>query len=92
MPYFFVAGHFNYTKSAYLYIQEIVKFVQNAEKEIASLHEEDIVTESAYYKIEELKNFIVNGFSTIRRTDKFWSGNFTDMTIEQVLMLSLIHI
>lgn len=27
-----ITGHFNYTKSAYLYIQEMVKFVQNAKK------------------------------------------------------------
>lgn len=30
-----------------------------------------------------------NGFFTIRRTDKFWSGIYSDMTIEQTLMKSM---
>lgn len=29
------------------------------------------------------------GFFTIRRTDKFWSGVWSDMTIEHVLMRSM---
>ncbi|KYN11019.1 hypothetical protein ALC57_16837 [Trachymyrmex cornetzi] len=37
-------------------------------------------------KIEQYQNFIDRGFCTVRRTAKFWSGNFTDMTIEQDLM------
>ena len=31
MPYFFSAGHFNYTKSAYLYIQNTNEFISDAE-------------------------------------------------------------
>ena len=34
----------------------------------------------------EYKLFTENGFFTIRRMDHFWSGNFTDKTIEQDLM------
>lgn len=31
-------------------------------------------------------DFTEQGYFTIRRTDKFWSGNFSDQTIEQELM------
>ena len=30
--------------------------------------------------------FVEYGYFTIRRTDKLWSGVWSDMTIEQVLM------
>uniref|UniRef100_A0A1B6EQB8 Uncharacterized protein n=1 Tax=Cuerna arida TaxID=1464854 RepID=A0A1B6EQB8_9HEMI len=35
---------------------------------------------------DEYEKFTSQGFFTIRRTDKFWSGTWTDMTIEQSLM------
>ena len=38
---------------------------------------------------EEFHKFSEEGYFTIRRTDKFWSGIWSDMTIEQVLMKSL---
>ena len=38
---------------------------------------------------EEIHKFSEEGYFTIRRTDKFWSGIWIDMTIEQVLMKSL---
>ena len=38
---------------------------------------------------EQYHNFTERGFFTIRRTEKLWSGNFTDQTIEQDLMRML---
>lgn len=38
---------------------------------------------------EEYDQFTKKGFFTIRRTDKFWSGVWSDMTIEQVLMRAI---
>lgn len=35
---------------------------------------------------EEFKKFTSEGYFTIKRTDKFWSGVWSDMTIEQTLM------
>lgn len=35
---------------------------------------------------EEYQMFVIKGFFTIRRTNKFWSGVWTDMCIEQDLM------
>ena len=38
---------------------------------------------------EQFQQFTKDGYFTIRRKDKFWSGNFTDQTIEQFLMRML---
>lgn len=38
---------------------------------------------------EDFDNFTAQGYFTIRRTNKFWSGVWSDMTIEQVLMKSM---
>lgn len=38
---------------------------------------------------DEFDKFTKNGYFTIRRTEKFWSGIMSDQTIEQVLMRSL---
>lgn len=38
---------------------------------------------------EELEKFTTGGYFTIRRTNKFWSGIMSDMTIEQTLMRSM---
>ena len=38
---------------------------------------------------QDLKSFKDNGYFTIRRTHKLWSGVWTDMTIEQVLMRAM---
>ena len=38
---------------------------------------------------EEFNKFATKGFFTIRRSDKFWSGIWTDMTIEQVVMRAI---
>ncbi|KAL8625560.1 hypothetical protein ACOMHN_014648 [Nucella lapillus] len=37
----------------------------------------------------QFRKFTQDGYFTIRRKDKFWGGNFTDQTIEQVLMRML---
>jgi hypothetical protein len=37
----------------------------------------------------ELERFVGKAYFTIRRTDKFWSGTWTDMVIEQYLMRSI---
>ena len=39
--------------------------------------------------VEEYKLFTEKGYFTIRRTDKFWDGIFSDQTIEQFLMRQL---
>lgn len=38
---------------------------------------------------EEYQLFTDNGYFTIRRSDSFWGGNFSDQTIEQFLMRTL---
>jgi len=38
---------------------------------------------------EEYSKFVTKGYFTIRRTDKTWSGLWTDMTIEQTLMRTM---
>lgn len=38
---------------------------------------------------EQYANYTTSGYWTIRRSDRFWAGNFTDQTIEQVLMRML---
>ena len=68
IPVFAAAGHFNYVKSSYLYLQSM--------KELDEKHP-DIVA-----KFE-------NGLHVIRRTDQFWAGLGSDLTIEQTLMRSL---
>lgn len=38
---------------------------------------------------EEFEKFVSQGFFTMRRNDSFWSGVWSDMTIEQTLMRSM---
>ena len=38
---------------------------------------------------EQFRSFTEDGYLTIRRTDKFWVGNFIDQTIEQILVRML---
>lgn len=38
---------------------------------------------------EEFEKFALKGYFTIRRSDKFWCGIWSDMTIEQVLMRAM---
>lgn len=44
---------------------------------------EEVMTPSEY------KDFVTQGYFTVRRSKKFWSGVWTDMTIEQVLMRTM---
>ena len=43
----------------------------------------EIMTEAQF------RTFTEDGYFTIRRKDEFWAGNFTNQTIEQVLMRML---
>ena len=38
---------------------------------------------------DQYEHFTKNGYFTIRKSHRFWSGNFSDQTIEQVLMRQL---
>ena len=38
---------------------------------------------------KEFEDFVQKGYFTIRRSEKFWSGIWSDMTIEQTLMRSM---
>ena len=38
---------------------------------------------------DQYQKYISNGFWTVQRSEMFWSGGFTDQTIEQVLMRML---
>ena len=38
---------------------------------------------------DQYRAFVTEGYFTIRRSHHFWSGIFTDQTIEQVLMRNL---
>ena len=38
---------------------------------------------------DQYAEYTQSGYFTIRRSDRFWSGNFTDQTIEQYLMKNL---
>ena len=38
---------------------------------------------------EEYRQLTTEGYFTIRRSDRFWSGIWSDLTIEQVLMRSM---
>lgn len=70
IPFFHAAGHFNYAKSARLYVQDM----KNLETTM-DVHE--------YHK------FTDGGFFTSRRTNAYYSGIFSDQTIEQTLMRSM---
>ncbi|GBM29818.1 hypothetical protein AVEN_48269-1 [Araneus ventricosus] len=38
---------------------------------------------------QEFERFVSQGYFTVRRSDQFWCGFWTDMTVEQVLMRSM---
>lgn len=52
----------------------------------ASVYYQDMVKLVEVLTPEEYQQFVIQGFFTIRRTDEFWSGVWTDMVIEQDLM------
>ncbi|KAL7304817.1 hypothetical protein TKK_0003040 [Trichogramma kaykai] len=70
LPYFHASGHNLYAKSAHLYWQDMLS-IKNKQKKM---------------NLEELNKFSQLGYFTIRRNDKFRSGTWTDMCIEQNLM------
>ena len=37
----------------------------------------------------EVQHLLESGYVTIRRSDKFWGGKWSDMTIQQVLMMAI---
>ena len=83
LPYFHTCGHINYPKSAHLYIQKMEDFINEMDEKYI-LHAQEGTQHDP--TIQEYQNFIQKGFCTVRCIDKFWSGNYTDMIIEQDLM------
>ena len=55
----------------------------------AHLYVQQMSELSAKMTSDEYNMFTTRGFFTIRRTDKFWCGVWSDMTIEQVLMRAI---
>ena len=70
IPHFHAAGHFQYSKSGRLYLQQLNNLVHVMAPEQYTL-------------------FSDKGYFTIHRTNDFWSGNFSDHTIEQYFMRML---
>ena len=66
---FAASGHFNYAKSARLYLQWMFELP---------------ATSPWLYG-----QFCVNGFHAVRRSDRFWSGLWTELIIEQVMVKSI---
>ena len=55
----------------------------------AHLYLQDMMELRSILDPNEYDQFIYQGFFTIRRSEKFWCGVWSDMTIEQVLMRSI---
>lgn len=70
IPFFHATGHFNYAKSAHMYVQDMLQLKNDMDR-------------------NEYEMFTSGGYFTIRRSDKFWSGVWSDMIIEQFLMRSM---
>lgn len=70
IPFFHAAGHFNYAKSARLYLQDMNDLNNTMDP-------------------AEYEKFTEAGFFTSRRSNVFYSGIFSDQTIEQTLMRSM---
>ena len=62
LPFFHASGHFQYAKSAHLYLQNMSN-LQNI------------------MPAEDFRRSTERGYFTIRRSDKFWSGIFSDQMI-----------
>lgn len=65
---------YSYSRGPYVYARSCQLYLQHI------LDLEDKLWPDEYYQ------FAKQHFFTIRRSDKFWSGIFTDQTIEQVVM------
>ena len=68
----------------YLHAAGHLNYAKSAQVYLQQMHKLETVM-----KPEEFDLFTSQGYFTIRRSDKFWSGIWTDMTIEQVLMRSI---
>ncbi|XP_031784033.1 uncharacterized protein LOC116417072 [Nasonia vitripennis] len=55
----------------------------------AHLYLQDMLTLKDVMDEHQFELFTTKGYFTIRRSDKFWCGVWSDMTIEQVLMRSM---
>ena len=66
---FAATGHFNFVKSARLYLKMM--------SELLSSH-------PWLYN-----NLFSNGYHTVRRSDRYWAGLWTDLTIEQVMIRTI---
>ena len=55
----------------------------------ARLYLQQIVALKQTMPVDEYAQFTEQGYFTIRRLDPFWSGNFSDQTIEQFLMRTI---
>lgn len=55
----------------------------------AHLYYQDMVTLQDRMDPHEYMKFTTDGYFTIRRSEKFWSGIWSNMSIEQVLMRSM---
>jgi len=55
----------------------------------ARLYHQTMKTVQSVMSEDDYARFTTHGYFTIRRTHHFWSGNFTDQTIEQDLMRML---
>lgn len=82
LPIFYATGHFHYAKCLILYLIQMIKLYQRLEH-LEQKNDRSEIEEKEYI---ELYRFITLGYFTIRRTNKFWSGVWTDMVIEQSLM------
>lgn len=56
---------------------------------VCHLYLQDMMQLESRLSPTEYDKFVTKGFFTIRRSHKFWSGIWSDMTIEQVLMRSM---
>ena len=74
-------------------VQQMIPFfhatVHNLYAKSAHLYLQDMREIKNKMNTFEYEKFANDGFFTIRRSDKFWSGIWSDMTIEQVLMKSM---
>lgn len=68
IPFFHACGHFNYAKSAHLYVQD------------------NLELETKMNLPKEFKQYVNNGYFTIRCTNKFFRGTSPDMVFEQTMM------
>lgn len=74
-------------------IERIIPFfhasAHNNYSKCAHLYLQDMLKLKENMNPHQYERFTTEGFFTIRRTEKFWSGVWTDMTIEQVLMRAM---